>query len=377
VRGALSFIVGNGPCTEQDRWEEDAGINTFTLAVCIAALVGGARFLDPPAREFALALADYWNSQVEAWASARGTRLAQESGVDAYYVRIAPPPSGDHGDSLRLVLPIKNLTRDPGLPAEEQIGTDFLQLVRFGLRRADDPLIRASVKTVDDRLMVDTPSGPAWRRYTSDGYGEHADGSPFDGTGKGRPWPLLTGERGHYELAAGADPLPYLEAMAAMAGKGGMLPEQVWDSAPIPERNLTPGKPTGSAMPLVWAHAEFIKLVASRALGRPFDALQVVRERYRAECRASGQVFWSQRLPARFVKAGQALGICLPAPATVRWGVDGWRAVTETATRDTGLGVQVADLAVRNLSAGQRVDFTFRWSDPARWEGQDFRMDIV
>ena len=377
VRGALSFIVGNGPCTEQDRWEEDAGINTFTLAVCIAALVGGARFLDPPAREFALALADYWNSQVEAWASARGTRLAQESGVDAYYVRIAPPPSGDHGDSLRLVLPIKNLTRDPGLPAEEQIGTDFLQLVRFGLRRADDPLIRASVKTVDDRLMVDTPSGPAWRRYTSDGYGEHADGSPFDGTEKGRPWPLLTGERGHYELATGADPLPYLEAMAAMAGKGGMLPEQVWDSAPIPERNLTPGKPTGSAMPLVWAHAEFIKLVASRALGRPFDALQVVRERYRAECRASGQVFWSQRLPARFVKAGQALGICLPAPATVRWGVDGWRAVTETATRDTGLGVQVADLAVRNLSAGQRVDFTFRWSDPARWEGQDFRMDIV
>jgi glucoamylase len=377
ARGALSFIAANGPCTEQDRWEEDAGINTFTLAVCIAALVGGAQFLDEPARSFALALADYWNSQVESWASARGTRVAQESGVDAYYVRMAPPPSGEYGDSLRLVLPIKNLTRDPGLPAQEQIGTDFLQLVRFGLRRADDPLIRASVKTVDDHLRVDTPNGPAWRRYTSDGYGEHADGSPFDGTGQGRPWPLLTGERGHFELAAGADPLPYLEAMAAMAGTGGLLPEQVWDSPPIPERNLTPGKPTGSAMPLVWAHAEFIKLVASRALGRPFDALQAVRERYRARCPATNQVFWSQRLPAGLVKAGQALGICLPAPATVRWGVDGWQAIADTVTRDTGLGVQVADLPVLNLSAGQRVDFTFRWSDPDRWEGQDFRVDIV
>jgi glucoamylase len=377
TRAALSFIAANGPCTGQDCWEEDAGINTFTLAVCIAALVGGARFLDEPARGFALALADYWNSQVEAWASASGTRVAQESGVDACYVRMAPPPSGVYGDSLRLVLPIKNLTRDPQLPAQEQIGTDFLQLVRFGLRRADDPLIRASLKTVDDHLRVDTPSGPVWRRYTSDGYGEHADGSPFDGTGQGRPWPLLTGERGHYELAAGGDPLPYLEAMAAMAGKGGLLPEQVWDGEPIPERNLTPGKPTGGAMPLVWAHAEFIKLVASRAVGKPIDALLVVGERYGGRCSATGQAFWSQRLPAATVNAGQALGICLPAPATVRWGVDGWQAVADIATRDTGLGVQVADIPTRNLCAGQRVDLTFRWSDRDRWEGQDFRVDIV
>lgn len=377
ARRALGFIAGNGPATGQDRWEEDAGINTFTLAICIAALVGGAQFLDEPARSFALALADYWNAHVEDWTSARSTRIAQKSGVDAHYVRIAPPPSGALGDSLRRVLPIKNLTRDPGLPAAEQIGTDFLQLVRFGLRRADDPLIRASVTTVDRFLKVDTPSGPAWRRYTCDGYGEHADGSPFDGTGQGRPWPLLTGERGHFELASGVDPLPYLEAMAAMAGNGGLLPEQVWDRAPIPERNLSPGKPTGSAMPLVWAHAEFIKLAASRALGRPFDALQVVRERYRGQCCAAGQVFWSQRLPAGNVKAGQALGVCLPAPATVHWGVDGWRAVVDTPTRDTGLGVQVADLPVGNLSAGQRVDFTFRWSVSGQWEGQDFRVDIV
>jgi glucoamylase len=105
--------------------------------------------------------------------------------------------------------------------------------------------------------------------------------------------------------------------------------------------------------------------------------LQVVRERYRGRCPATVQAFWSQRLPAATVKAGQALGICLPAQATVRWGVDGWHAVADTTTRDTGLGVQVADLPVRDLRAGQRVDFTFRWSDPDRWEGQDFRVDIV
>ncbi len=377
VRGALSFIAANGPGTEQDRWEEDAGINTFTLAVCIAALVGGACFLDQPGRDFALALADYWNSQVENWASAHGTHIAQESGVDAHYVRIAPPPSADLGDSLRLVLPIKNLVRDPGLPAQEQIGTDFLQLVRFGLRSADDPLIRASVKTVDDHLRVDTPNGPAWRRYTGDGYGEHADGSPFDGTGQGRPWPLLAGERGHFELVAGVDPLPYLETMAAMAGSGGLLPEQVWDAAAIPERNLYPGKPTGSAMPLVWAHAEFIKLVVSRALGRPFDALPSVQDRYRGLCKTTDRVFWSQRQPARLLQAGQVLGICLPAAATVLWSVDGWQTATNSPTHDTGLGVQLADIPVGDLGAGSRVAFTIHWSDPDRWEGRNFQVDLV
>ena len=114
---------------------------------------------------------------------------------------------------------------------------------------------------------VDTPTGPVWHRYNGDGYGEHDDGSAYDGTGRGRAWPLLTGERGHYELCAGRDPLPYLEAMARMASPGGMLPEQVWDAAPIPAAACCPGRPTGSAMPLVWAHAEFLKLAMAAASG--------------------------------------------------------------------------------------------------------------
>lgn len=67
----------------------------------------------------------------------------------------------------------------------------------------------------------------------------------------------------------------------------------------------------------------------------------------------------------------------LQAPATVHWGVDGWREVADTRASDTGLGVQVADHAVGNLSTGQHVDFAFRRSHPERWEAQDCRMDII
>jgi glucoamylase len=113
-------------------------------------------------------------------------------------------------------------------------------------------------------------------RYNGDGYGEHDDGRPFDGTGRGRAWPLLTGERGHFELVAGNDPLPFLKAMAAMTGPAGMIPEQVWDSAALLERRLLLGRPTGSAMPLTWAHAEYIKLLISRHLGYPVDKPEAV-----------------------------------------------------------------------------------------------------
>ena len=83
------------------------------------------------------------------------------------------------------------------------ISPDALALVRFGLRAPDDPRILNTIKVIDALLRVKLPQGPCWYRYNGDGYGEHEDGSPFDGTGIGRPWPLLAGERAHYELAAG------------------------------------------------------------------------------------------------------------------------------------------------------------------------------
>ncbi|MDA8363230.1 MAG: glycoside hydrolase family 15 protein [Gammaproteobacteria bacterium] len=376
VQRALGFIVRSGPTTQQDRWEEDAGVNLFTLAVCIAALVCGADFLQEPARGFVLDLADYWNSRIEHWTVVHNTRLARELGVESYYVRMAPAQVLEGRAALSEVLPIKNRARDLDLPAEEQVGGDFLQLVRFGLRRADDPVIRASVKVTDSLLKVDTPSGPAWHRYNGDGYGEHADGLGFDGTGHGRAWPLLTGERGHYALAAGEDARPYLRAMAAMSGKCGLIPEQVWDSAPIPEHNLHPGRPTGSAMPLVWAHAEFIKLATSMVLGRPFDRPEAVWKRYQGRRPDTPWAYWSLHVRLGRLPCGKRLRIVLPQPALIHWGTDGWRNAADLLTHDAGLGLYLAELPTDTLRPGQRIDFTFRWLDDGRWHGQDYSVDV-
>ena len=376
VRRALGYIVRNGPASPQDRWEEDAGINTFTLAVCIVTLVTGAPLLKPAERDFVLALADYWNAHIEDWTAVFDTPLARRHGVRGYYVRMAPPLAATDHRALMETLPIKNRADGAAPPADEQVGVDFLQLVRSGLRRADDPLILDSVKVADALLKVDTPSGPSWHRYNGDGYGEHDDGAPFDGTGRGRAWPLLTGERGHYEFAAGRDPLPYLEAMAAMGGTGGMIPEQVWDTDPVPSRRLYPGRPSGSAMPLAWAHAEFIKLLVSRQLGRPFDRSSTVWQRYQGRCPDIQHAFWLPQAPIRILRRGAALFIAIDEPAVIHWGIDGWQNPRDVTTRDSGLGLHYAQLDTQTLHPGQRIDFTFRATSTARRVGQNYAITV-
>ena len=135
-------------------------------------------------------------------------------------------------------------------------------------------MIVDSLAVIDHVLKRDLPQGPCWRRYNHDGYGEKSDGSAYDGTGEGRSWPILTGERGHYELAAGRDPSPYIEAMEQFANEGGMLPEQVWDADDLPDGKMKRGGPTGSAMPLCWAHAEYLTLVRSRKDAVCFDRIE-------------------------------------------------------------------------------------------------------
>jgi glucoamylase len=377
VTRALGFIIRTGPASAQDRWEEDAGINAFTLAACVAALVSGAPYLDEPGRTLALDVADYWNACIEAWTSVRGTALARTVGVDGYYVRIATPPDDLDDRPLARILPIKNHACDPGLPAEVQVSTDFLQLVRFGLRDAHDPLVLDTVKVIDHQLKVDLPTGTAWHRYSGDGYGEHYDGSAFDGTGIGRAWPLLTGERGHYALVAGDDPLPCLRSMTRMTGRSGLMPEQVWDSAPIAEQRLFPGKPSGAAMPLVWAHAEFVKLAMSAARGAPCDRPRAAWERYRGRRPRPCAVVWTPRYAPASIDVGQRLRICLQARAVVHYGIDGWREVTDVATRDIGLDLHLADIAVaEHLHPSQWIDLTFFWPVANRWEGRDYRIRV-
>ena len=165
--------------------------------------------------------------------------------------------------------------------------------MRFGLRAPDDPRILNTLRAIDALLAVELPQGPCWYRYNGDGYGEHKDGSAFDGTGIGRAWPLLAGERGHYALAAGhrdeAEAL--LTVMEnSTAGHSRLLPEQVWDAADIPALELFRGKPTGSACPLVWAHSEYIKLRRSIRDGKIFDQPPQTVQRYLVEQRASANL---------------------------------------------------------------------------------------
>jgi glucoamylase len=377
VRRALAYLIAKGPASEQDRWEEDAGINCFTLAAMIAALVEGAQFLDEAERDLALTVADDWNAHIEHWNWVEGSDLAKRLGLPGYYCRIVPREALFCEDAKDEDLLIKNRSYDNRLAAEDQVATDFLQLVRYGLRRADDPKIVASVAAMDKLLKTDTPSGPVWHRYNNDGYGEHKDGRPFDGTGHGRGWPLLTGERGHYALAAGVDPLPYLQAMAAMAGPGGMIPEQVWDSEPIPERGLYPGKPSGSAMPLVWAHGEFIKLAVSRARSRPCDRPMRVWARYQGKPPAVDARIWSPHCRIRRIERGKRLCVLLPAAATVHWGVNGWQKIRDADTHPAALGAHRVELPTARLPANTTVEMTFRRHDSGAWQGEDYCIEII
>ncbi|HEX4150666.1 MAG TPA: glycoside hydrolase family 15 protein [Steroidobacteraceae bacterium] len=376
IRRALSYIVRHGPVSDQDRWEESAGLNTFTLAACIAALVAGADYLEADAQELALAFADYWNSRLEDWTAVLDTPLAQRFGIPGYYVRVAPAQAIADRGAFDRVEPIRNQFKDPGLPASAQFGVDFLQLVRFGLRRHDDPLIKASVRLADALLKVDTPNGPCWHRYFDDGYGEHDDGSAYDGVGRGRAWPLLTGERAHYEIACGNDPTALMEAMARMASPGGMLPEQIWDAAPIPERGLRTGFATGSAMPLAWTHAEYVKLVVSRALKRPFDRPEAVWRRYRGERSRPARALWCEHAAIGAITAGMSLMLALREPAVVRYGFDGWQRIVDAPTSPNSLGLHVVAIDTSRLAPGQRLDFTFRYVPGDRWTGEDYRVRV-
>ncbi|MBV9828474.1 MAG: glycosyl hydrolase, partial [Alphaproteobacteria bacterium] len=378
VRRALGYIARTGPSTQQDRWEENEGLNPFTMAVLIAALVAGGALLHGPAQEWAVALADFWNAHLETWMTVSGTPLAEQHRIPGYYVRVAPLSVLMETGATSAVVPIRNRSdAGGGLRGDEQIGNEFQQLVRFGLRSADDPLIQGSVVLADALLRTDTPNGPVWHRYRDDGYGEHEDGRAFDGTGVGRGWPLLTGERGHFELCAGKDPLPYLAAMAAMASPGGMIPEQVWDTEAIPARRLFPGQASGSAMPLVWAHAEFIKLLMSRQIEHPYDRPRATWQRYRGKRPTAEYAFWFPHAPIGGITPGSRLAVALPEPSIVHWGREGWQSVADVVTVDSGLGFHVAALATENLHPQSHIDFTWQRAADGGWAGQNYHLTVM
>jgi len=385
VRNAVSFILRNGPVTQQDRWEEDGGYSPFTLAVEISALLAGADIADLTGHNEQAATmrdaADAWNDNIERWVYANGGDLANQLGIDGYYVRIAPPDTDGFASPTLGFVPIKN--RPPGqdhMRAYHIISPDALALVRFGLRAPDDPRILNTLRAIDALLSVELPQGPCWYRYNGDGYGEHKDGSAFDGTGIGRAWPLLAGERAHYALAAGHR--DEAEALLTVmenspTGQSRLLPEQVWDVADIPSLELFRGKPTGSACPLVWAHSEYIKLRRSIRDNRIFDQPPQTVKRYLIDKHVRRIFGWRFNNKARSVPSNKTLRIVLLTPARVHWSVDSWQTTHDTDTRDTGLGIYTLDLPTASLPVGAEAVFTFFWPKENRWEGKDYTVTVA
>jgi glucoamylase len=385
VERAAAFLVRHAPVTQQERWEEAAGYSPSTLAVVISSLICAAEIARANgAAELAVFLeefADWLESHLEDWTvTNQGTLLP---GVPRHYMRIRPPQCGDPYASENCAEETVRINnRGPGerfeFEARNVVDGGFLELVRYGVRRADDPIVVDTVKVIDHVLKVETPMGPCWRRYNHDGYGQRHDGGPFLGWGQGRAWPLLTGERAHYELAAGHDVAPFIRAIEAFSSRGGMLPEQIWDAPDMPEMGLRLGKPTGAAMPLVWAHAEYVKLLRSVTDGKVFDQLSVVAERYGRGKRPSRIEIFRFNRQVQAIPAGSRLRIVADEHFYLVWTVDDWKTVRTMDSKHLGCGLHYADVDTEPGKTG-KVIFTMRWVLANRWEGRNLevRLDPV
>ena len=315
IKPAADFIVKNGPITPQERWEEKGGYSPSTIAAEIAGLVCAAEIAkkngDADSANRWLKTADEWADNVEKWTVTTTGKHSKEP----YYVRLTQNGKPDAGEKYEI-------NGVYGMVDERDIvDAGFLELVRLGIKSPDDKIVQNSIKVVDQVIKVNTPNGEGFYRYNFDSYGEPDNGQRwnFDGkwTGKGRLWALLSGERGQFEIALNREmtkiammqsgrrvsaktgkaaenpqsqipnPKSRLDAMQNFANGGLMIPEQVWDSPIIPknvDRQFMPelkfGEGTGSATPLAWSMAQFIRLTVNLQEGRNLDTPKVVYDRY-------------------------------------------------------------------------------------------------
>ncbi|MGH9604906.1 MAG: glycoside hydrolase family 15 protein, partial [Terracidiphilus sp.] len=303
--------------------------------------------------------------------------------IKRHYMRIRPPESGEaYACESSGTEKIHLENQPPGardtFEAREIIDAGFLELVRYGVRRAGDPLMVDSLKVVDAVLKRDLPQGPGWLRYNYDGYGNRPDGGPFQGWGQGRVWPLLTGERAHYELAAGNGFEQLIRTYENFATSGQLLPEQVWDQEDLPEANMRRGKPDGSALPLVWAHAEYLKLLRSALDGKIYDRIDAVYNRY-CEPEGRGRVrrkleIYSRHRPIQKIAPGETLRILDDAEFEAVWSDDAWQTTHTAASRGRGYAGFSADLTP---GAGTgALEWTMHWPGEDRWLGYNVKVKI-
>ena len=386
VERAAGFLAAHAPVTHQERWEENAGYSPSTLAAVISGLICAAQIIRERNTDglatFLEEFADWIEGHLEDWTVTNQGVLHPD--VKRHYMRVRPPETGEaYACESCGIETIRLNNRPPGtrfeFEAREIIDGGFLELVRYGVRRADDPLVIDSLKVVDKVLKRDLPQGPCWLRYNNDGYGDRADGGPFTGWGQGRPWPLLAGERAHYELAAGRDISSFISTYEKFATSGQMMPEQVWDEPSRPDRGLRLGGPGGSAVPLVWAHAEYLKLLRSALDGKVFDRVDPVYDRY---CRPEGRQqvrhnleIYTFRRPIQKVSAGQTLRILDEDRFELVWSIDNWKSTRHTPSRELGSAGFSADMDIPASHAGE-LSWTLQWTGRNRWLGYNVQIKI-
>ena len=331
LKPAAEFLVNGGEVnldwnhtnitplkTQQERWEEQQGYSPSTTAAVISGLISASDIAnhvgDKEAATHYLDTAKKMQNQIaklmvttNGLLSASGSlnSALQQGESQPYFVRLAP--NGEPNLDTKLG---DNNGRD-GLDQRLILDGGFLELVRYGVSKANDETINNSVNLIDNQQLEDNlrvkyafkaKDGsiiPGFRRYGNDGYGEdEANGDSYAEKGqnsagqRGRVWPFFTGERGHYELAKAivtnnldsdshqALINTYVQGMETFANEGLMLPEQVWDGVGNPTRyNYHKGEGTNSATPLAWTHAEYIKLVRSMSDKQVWDNYSIVTEK--------------------------------------------------------------------------------------------------
>jgi len=292
VKQAADFLVTfvsseryPAPYTPQERWENQSGYSPASTASEIAGLVCAADIAnangDTTSAQRYLTTADLWQSQVENWTvTSTGPYSTQP-----YFLRLTKDGNpnatnttysiGDGGPSV--------------IDQRKVVDPSFLELVRLGVKPANDQAVLNSLPVIDAQLGTTTPNGMFWHRYTKDGYGETSTGAAWGVTSPdtfmthGRLWPIFAGERGEYDLAAhnvpGAE--AHLIAIGLTANEGYLLPEQVWDNQPpASQPGFASGTGTLSATPLAWTHAQFIRLAFDIAAGRLLEQPAIVAARY-------------------------------------------------------------------------------------------------
>jgi glucoamylase len=290
IKPAANFIVAHGPAFGVERWEEQSGYSPSTIAAEIAGLLGAADLAQAnhdsfSAREWR-AVADDYQRSIKGWTVTTNGPLASHP----YFIRLSK--TGDPNAAISYGVG----NGGPTLDQRSVIDAGFLELARLGDLSANDPVIGESLPVVDSTIETMTPSGPGWHRYNGDGYGDGAtDGHPWapTGQGTGHVWPVLSAERGEQSLqtgdAAGAAGL--LSGMASFAGGVGLIPEQDWelpDLAPSPigtdptvaSIGFADGQPAGSASPLTWSAASYVRLSADIGTGRILDRPTNTVDRY-------------------------------------------------------------------------------------------------